>query len=153
MSRLQRARLTAGARYLEAELLQVSLRWGEAAPIQSEFAGDLRALALCLSDESALARAESVCFGEAAGDGARNWRCAADLWCEWSLSFARRASPGGPVAELELEGRGHVLDALRRAIELGYGDIEEPRKTPALQLFRDDPELVELMRRLEYGAR
>jgi serine/threonine protein kinase len=107
------------------------------------------ALALCLVDEPELARKEIEDFGEAAGDVARHWRYACDLWCEWSLSVARRASPGAPDPGLEREGREHVRDTLRRALELGYRDVAELRATPALQPFLDDPELAGLLARLE----
>jgi putative transposase len=66
---------------------------------------------------------------------------------EWTNheSFENLASARLSVFEEESEGRRRMFDALRRAIEAGYGDLEELSTTPALASFRDDPEFAALL--------
>ena len=42
-----------------------------------------------------------------------------------------------------------MFDGLTRAIEAGYDDVQELSSTPALDPFRDDPEFVALLARLQ----
>lgn len=108
----------------------------------------LHALALCLDGRPEPARREIEAFAARAGEDALRWRYTADLWCEWTLAQER----GGASAALVEEGRGPLFDALGRAVELGYRDLQELRSTPALQRFRDDPELAALLADLERGG-
>lgn len=108
--------------------------------------GYLHALARCLADDVDGARPEVEGFERGAGDEAWRWRYAADLWNEWLLA-SRRA--GGLPAELEAAARGRVVTALRRAIELGFADLDELRRTPALAALREDPDVAALLESLE----
>lgn len=102
----------------------------------------LHALALCLSDQPARARAEIEAFDATAGEKADASRYASDLWCEWLLARRRRG-------ELEQDGRERMFAALERAIELGYRDVQELRTTAGLDSFRNDPAFLELLARIE----
>ncbi len=109
----------------------------------------LHALALCAADQPDRAWPEVLAFEQLAGSEAWCWRYAADLWNEWILASRRIASSGEPATGDERSARERMFAALRRAIELGFRDIDELRTTPALRFFHGDPELAELFRLLE----
>jgi serine/threonine protein kinase len=108
----------------------------------------LRALALCQLDRRADADL-AIARCEAQADGsAQSLRQSADLWNEWILMLRRTQPDEAARAGQEAEGRRKMLDALRRAIEAGFDDLQELSSAPALDSFRDDPEFIALLARL-----
>jgi hypothetical protein len=112
----------------------------------------LHALALCQAGEHRFARGEIEAFEAAAGDSLWRWRFASDLWTEWTLAVRRDASLDAAASGFEDLGRERMLGTLRRAIELGYSNLEELRTTPSMQPFLRDPEVAELLAGLERGG-
>jgi len=116
-----------------------------AIPMQELLLRYQRALALCFLDDLVAAHEAIEAFGAGVGDDARMVRFVSDLWNEWILAL-RRVEPASELRdELELEPRARMYETLRRAIDLGYRNLEELRTTPALDPFRGDPELVEIL--------
>jgi len=109
----------------------------------------MEALALCQLDRARQADAAIARFVEKADGAPQTQRQVADLWNEWIL-LLRRTQPDEPArAAQEVQARRRMLDALGRAIDAGFENLEELKNTPSLDCFREDPEFLELLARLQ----
>lgn len=109
------------------------------------------ALAQCRADRVQEARSEAQAFEALVGGGgeAEHLRWSADLWNEWLLSLRRVVPDPSERADGSAHGRERMLDMLARAIDAGFDDARELATNPALDPFRDDPELQALLEFLE----
>ena len=114
--------------------------------------GYLRALALLVSGRLDEARSAMQDFEESWGTGPLGLRQSADLWNEWTLAARRTQAEGPARAQAEAEGRARMLALLGRAIDAGYDDLRELESTASLDPFREDPEFVALLDRVQRAS-
>ncbi|MCB9897807.1 MAG: protein kinase [Planctomycetes bacterium] len=124
----------------------------------SRFAGTLRlgsylgALLECTQGDARAALPLVRAYAGAAGEDPELQRRAADLFDEAALAWGRLTEQGPERDSALAEARQGLVEHLRRALELGYDNVDELATTPALDPFRGDPEVADLLRSAGVGA-